>query len=102
MLRFFNTNAADYQVVFTKSATGGLQSTGETFPWAKGSVFRYAHARCSLPSPPFHSQPLDAHACRSCGCNRIARLLALRDWLLAAVVHSCMLPYLCLCLCLPK
>lgn len=40
VLRFFNTNAQDYQVVFTKSATDGLKSTGETFPWSKGSVFR--------------------------------------------------------------
>lgn len=48
VLRFFNTNAADYQVVFTKSATGGLQSTGETFPWAKGSVFRFEQFHCEL------------------------------------------------------
>jgi molybdenum cofactor sulfurtransferase len=40
VLQFFNASPADYQVVFTKGATGGLKITGETFPWSEGSVFR--------------------------------------------------------------
>eukprot|EP00892_Ulva_mutabilis_P009776 jgi/Ulvmu1/7170/UM034_0078.1 len=41
VLKFFNASPAEYQVVFTKSATGALQLTGEAFPWTDDSVFRY-------------------------------------------------------------
>jgi len=41
VLRFFNANAREYQVVFTKSATAGIKMVGETFPWSKRSMFRY-------------------------------------------------------------
>ncbi|KAG2427700.1 hypothetical protein HYH02_014532 [Chlamydomonas schloesseri] len=41
VLRFFNASPAEYQVVFTKSATDGLKLVGETFPWSEGSMFRY-------------------------------------------------------------
>jgi hypothetical protein len=41
ILDFFNAPPGDYQVVFTKGATGALKIVGETFPWSDGSVFRY-------------------------------------------------------------
>eukprot|EP00798_Chlamydomonas_sp_ICE-L_P024132 gene24132-9714_t len=41
ILRFFNADPAQYQVVFTRSATGALKMVGETFPWDEGSKFRY-------------------------------------------------------------
>ncbi|KXZ42547.1 hypothetical protein GPECTOR_136g630 [Gonium pectorale] len=41
VLRHFNASPAEYQVVFTKSATDGLKLVGETFPWSEGSMFRY-------------------------------------------------------------
>ncbi|GFR48351.1 hypothetical protein Agub_g10238 [Astrephomene gubernaculifera] len=41
VLRHFNASPAEYQVVFTKSATDGLKLVGETFPWTEGSMFRY-------------------------------------------------------------
>ncbi|KAG2483027.1 hypothetical protein HYH03_018058 [Edaphochlamys debaryana] len=41
VLKFFNASPAEYQVVFTKSATDGLKLVGETFPWSEGSMFRY-------------------------------------------------------------
>jgi molybdenum cofactor sulfurtransferase len=52
VLRFFNADPAEYQVVWTTSATGALKIVGETFPWAPGAVFRCAcfgfsaHAAC--------------------------------------------------------
>lgn len=47
VLKFFNADPAEYQVVFTKSATGALQLTGEAFPWTDSSVFR-----CHSPAHP--------------------------------------------------
>eukprot|EP01023_Acetabularia_acetabulum_P039417 TRINITY_DN3793_c0_g1_i7.p1 TRINITY_DN3793_c0_g1~~TRINITY_DN3793_c0_g1_i7.p1 ORF type:complete len:652 (+),score=114.99 TRINITY_DN3793_c0_g1_i7:24-1958(+) len=41
IVRFFGADPSEYQAVFTKSATGALQIVGETFPWAKGSIYRY-------------------------------------------------------------
>lgn len=41
VLKFFNANPREYQVVFTKSATAGIKMIGETFPWSEQSVFRY-------------------------------------------------------------
>ncbi|EFJ44557.1 hypothetical protein VOLCADRAFT_64703 [Volvox carteri f. nagariensis] len=41
VLKYFNASPADYQVVFTKSATDALKIVGETFPWSEGSMFRY-------------------------------------------------------------
>ncbi|GIL62185.1 hypothetical protein Vafri_16451 [Volvox africanus] len=41
VLKYFNASPADYQVVFTKSATDALKLVGETFPWSEGSMFRY-------------------------------------------------------------
>jgi len=35
VLQFFNVDPAEYQVVFTRSATGALKLVGETFPWSK-------------------------------------------------------------------
>ena len=35
VLQFFNADPAEYQVVFTRSATGALKLVGETFPWSK-------------------------------------------------------------------
>lgn len=35
VLKFFNADPAEYQVVFTRSATGALKLVGETFPWSK-------------------------------------------------------------------
>mmetsp|Transcript_19003 Transcript_19003/g.53201 ORF Transcript_19003/g.53201 Transcript_19003/m.53201 type:complete len:843 (+) Transcript_19003:23-2551(+) len=41
ILRHFNADPADWQLVFTRSATGALQLVGETFPWSGSSMFRY-------------------------------------------------------------
>ncbi|GMH33807.1 hypothetical protein BSKO_01641 [Bryopsis sp. KO-2023] len=41
VLRFFNADPKEYQVVFTKSATAALKMVGETFPWCTASEFRY-------------------------------------------------------------
>jgi molybdenum cofactor sulfurtransferase len=41
VLRFFNADPHEYQVVFTRSATGALKLVGETFPWGPGSEFVY-------------------------------------------------------------
>ncbi|KAJ9529686.1 hypothetical protein QJQ45_014473, partial [Haematococcus lacustris] len=41
ILRFFNADSADWQLVFTRSATGALKLVGETFPWSPASQFRY-------------------------------------------------------------
>jgi hypothetical protein len=35
VLQYFNADPAEYQVVFTRSATGALKLVGETFPWSK-------------------------------------------------------------------
>lgn len=35
VLRYFNADPAEYQVVFTRSATGALKLVGETFPWGR-------------------------------------------------------------------
>ncbi len=40
ILQFFNADPAEWQVVFTRSATGALKLVGETFPWSPGSLFR--------------------------------------------------------------
>lgn len=40
VLRFFNADPLEYNVVFTPSATGSLKLIGETFPWTQGSQFR--------------------------------------------------------------
>ena len=40
-LRYFKADPNEYQVVFTRSATGALQIVGETFPWSQGSIFAY-------------------------------------------------------------
>lgn len=40
VLRHFNADPAEYQVVFTRSATGAIKMVGETFPWSSGSAFR--------------------------------------------------------------
>lgn len=41
VLKFFNADPAEYQVVFTRSATGALKLVGETFPWSRASTFAY-------------------------------------------------------------
>ncbi|KAI8471501.1 MAG: pyridoxal phosphate-dependent transferase [Monoraphidium minutum] len=41
VLSFFNADPAEYQVVFTRSATDALKTVGETFPWGPGSEFAY-------------------------------------------------------------
>eukprot|EP00884_Botryococcus_braunii_P001647 jgi/Botrbrau1/11483/Bobra.0360s0010.1 len=41
ILQFFNADPLEYNVVFTPSATGSLKLVGETFPWTRGSQFRY-------------------------------------------------------------
>jgi len=43
ILRHFNADPADWQLAFTRSATGALKIVGETFPWSSGSMFRCAH-----------------------------------------------------------
>jgi molybdenum cofactor sulfurtransferase len=40
ILRFFNADPLEYNVVFTPSATGSLKLVGETFPWTNRSQFR--------------------------------------------------------------
>lgn len=35
VLQYFNADPAEYQVVFTRSATGALKLVGETFPWSR-------------------------------------------------------------------
>lgn len=45
VLRWFNADPTEYQVVFTRSATGAIKMVGETFPWTKGSAFRCVHRR---------------------------------------------------------
>lgn len=35
VLKYFNADPAEYQVVFTRSTTGALKLVGETFPWGK-------------------------------------------------------------------
>lgn len=80
VLQYFNADPAHYQVVFTKSTTGALQTIGETFPWQKGSVFRCAHAcSCMLLRSVLASRPaapgafaVAAHACTVCSrlCSR--------------------------------
>ena len=42
ILKYFNADPAEYQVIFTKGATGALKTVGETYPWSDRSVFRYA------------------------------------------------------------
>lgn len=37
VLKYFHADPAEYQVVFTRSATGALKLVGETFPWTQGS-----------------------------------------------------------------
>jgi molybdenum cofactor sulfurtransferase len=84
VLRFFNAVPAEYQVVFTKSATGALQTVGETFPWHAGSVFRCAVAacpaallrccslhRCSLHRCSLHRCSLPRCSLHRCGCSNI-------------------------------
>jgi molybdenum cofactor sulfurtransferase len=44
ILSFFNAPPGDYQIVFTKGATGALKIVGETFPWSSDSVFRCVSA----------------------------------------------------------
>jgi hypothetical protein len=39
--RFFNADPAEYQVVFTRSATEALKIVGETYPWGPASEFAY-------------------------------------------------------------
>ena len=39
VLDFFGTDDDDYDVVFTHNATAGLKLVGESYPFAKGSVF---------------------------------------------------------------
>eukprot|EP00201_Polytomella_parva_P019889 CAMPEP_0175045484 /NCGR_PEP_ID=MMETSP0052_2-20121109/4452_1 /TAXON_ID=51329 ORGANISM="Polytomella parva, Strain SAG 63-3" /NCGR_SAMPLE_ID=MMETSP0052_2 /ASSEMBLY_ACC=CAM_ASM_000194 /LENGTH=457 /DNA_ID=CAMNT_0016309027 /DNA_START=682 /DNA_END=2052 /DNA_ORIENTATION=- len=41
IMKFFNADPREYQLVFTRSATGALQLVGETFPWSAKSVYRY-------------------------------------------------------------
>jgi hypothetical protein len=41
IMRYFNADPAEWQLVFTRSATGALKLVGETFPWTSGSLFRY-------------------------------------------------------------
>jgi selenocysteine lyase/cysteine desulfurase len=38
VLKYFNADPAEYQVVFTRSATGALKLVGETFPWSRCAV----------------------------------------------------------------
>jgi hypothetical protein len=40
IMRHFNADPADWQLVFTRSATGALKMVGETFPWSSDSMFR--------------------------------------------------------------
>lgn len=41
LLEFFNADPDDYQLVFVRSATGGLQMLGESFPWHRGGSYKY-------------------------------------------------------------
>ncbi|KAI8474571.1 MAG: pyridoxal phosphate-dependent transferase [Monoraphidium minutum] len=41
VLKFFNADPAEYQVVFTRSATDALKTVGETYPWGPASEFVY-------------------------------------------------------------
>lgn len=41
ILRFFNADPEKYVLVFTRSATGGLQAIGESFPWTEQSRMAY-------------------------------------------------------------
>lgn len=42
VMKKFNADPTDYQLVWVQSATGALKLTGETFPFSEGSVFRCA------------------------------------------------------------
>ena len=39
MRRFFNSSAADYEVIFTANASGALKLVGESYPFRPGRVF---------------------------------------------------------------
>eukprot|EP00890_Picochlorum_soloecismus_P005965 jgi/Picsp_1/636/NSC_00632-R1_molybdenum cofactor sulfurase len=41
IMEFFNASPEEYQVVFSRSATGALQMLGESFPWSEGGSFAY-------------------------------------------------------------
>jgi molybdenum cofactor sulfurtransferase len=73
VLAFFGAQPGRYEVVFTKSATGALQITGETFPWRRGSVFRCAacmpHMHCS-DAGPAHVRQHAFRACLDVECGR--------------------------------
>lgn len=58
VLRFFNADPLEYNVVFTPSATGSLKLVGETFPWTKYSQFRQGHADFSWRPYPFNALAL--------------------------------------------
>lgn len=45
LLRLFDADPAQYDLVFTRSATGALQLVGEMFPWGPASQFAYT--RCN-------------------------------------------------------
>ena len=39
VLKFFNANADEYDVIFTQNASGGLKLVGESYPFAKGGHY---------------------------------------------------------------
>lgn len=41
VLKFFNTNSLEYEVIFTSGATSALKIVGQHFPWSQGSDFCY-------------------------------------------------------------
>lgn len=41
VLKYFNADPAEYQIVFTRSATEALKIVGETYPWGPRSEFAY-------------------------------------------------------------
>ncbi|KAL4443065.1 hypothetical protein ABPG77_008556 [Micractinium sp. CCAP 211/92] len=44
LLRLFDADPAEYELVFTRSATGALQLIGEMFPWGPASQFAYTRS----------------------------------------------------------
>lgn len=58
VLKFFNADPLEYNVVFTPSATGSLKLVGETFPWTKYSQFRQGPPCTSQQPYPLNALPL--------------------------------------------
>ncbi len=67
ILQHFNADPSEWQLVFTRSATGALKMVGETFPWTRGSLFRRVRSLLSL-------RPARRAAPHGAPCSRAASL----------------------------